>query len=630
MAQITREFDEPYVSGQGTTPLPSSFSPSVIGIAGTPYLLDTVSGRYQRASFDVVQQRNTNDPRDVLLLPQDVWRQQAESWHMGMGQSNQDRNNSLPYRYEESFGIDPWTQWQLSLLKDTAQLPATQTLTGTTWLTTVSDWLVVVNGEMTYWYDSLSASATPVGSVTISSGNDITDIANDGYIFMGLTEDKYIWTLDSPTGTPAKWANHAYTDPSFIAWEKDYLLAGDENKLYNALKGNNPSLIFTHPDPDFRWYSAASGQSCIYVLGKLGDRTYIHRVNIKQDGTGLQPCIVAATLPDGEVGYTVESYLNFILIGTNKGVRIAQASNDAGDLVLGPVIPTPNPVYCFEGQDRFIWYGNSGMNSEYGGAGVAAQANLFPSTCSGLGRMDLSTTTTSQLTPAYANDLAVTSIGSATVRSVRTFLDKRVFSIDGNGVWYETDAFVDGGWLTQGTMSFSVEDLKTALYMQGKWLPLTGKIAMDISYDSADFARVAMFQIQGSVRSENAPLYGEQFSRMDARYLLLRDTNDDESTPYMTRWEVRAIPVKGRNQRWTLPILNYEDTEIDMVKYTRDPLAVLNTLVGLAQSGQIFTLQESGQSYSVHVKEFVWQPEKLTMSGKAWQGIFTMVVEEVA
>lgn len=270
------------------------------------------------------------------------------------------------------------------------------------------------------------------------------------------------------------------------------------------------------------------------------------------------------------------------------------------------------------------------MNSAYTGAGVGPSANLFPSTCSGLGRMDLSVTTTSQLTPAYANDLAVPSIGSATVRSVRTFLDKRVFSIDGNGVWYETDDYVDGGWLTQGTMSFSVEDLKTGLYLQAKWMPLTGKIAIDISYDSGPFGRNSMFQIQGSIRSENSSLYGKQFSRMNARYLLLRSDSELDTSPYMTRWEVRAIPVKGRNQRWTLPILNYEDIEIDMVKYARDPLAVLNTLVGLAQSGKIFVLQESGQSYSVHVKEFVWQPEKLTMSGKAWQGIFTMVVEEVA
>jgi hypothetical protein len=57
---------------------------------------------------------------------------------------------------------------------------------------------------------------------------------------------------------------------------------------------------------------------------------------------------------------------------------------------------------------------------------------------------------------------------------------------------------------------------------------------------------------------------------------------------------------------------------------------VLNTLLALIESGQLFTLQECGVAYTVHGKEYVWQPEKLTMNGRAWQGVFTMVVEEVA
>ena len=93
--EITDTFSEPY--SQATASLPSYFSPSVVGIAGVPYLLDTESGTYARQAFDVVQQRNTNDSRDLLLLPQDVWRQQAQSWHLGAGQSNMDRDDTLVY-----------------------------------------------------------------------------------------------------------------------------------------------------------------------------------------------------------------------------------------------------------------------------------------------------------------------------------------------------------------------------------------------------------------------------------------------------------------------------------------------------------------------------------------------------
>lgn len=633
MAEITVALDEPYVgaSEPGPTPL-TNFSPSVVGIAGVPYLLDTASGNYRRESFDVVQQRNNASQRDVLLLPQDVWRQQQESWHLGSGQSNIDRDNSLTYRFESSFGIDPFVnQWQYQLLKKTTLLSGTAALGGELWLTTTDNWLAVVNGHGVYWYSSLGSAS--VGSTAAPAGVTITDIANDGYIvtFLGLDATKAnVYFVDSPTGAVTQWGSANYTlNATYIGWEKDYLLVGDGNVLKQAPKSGGADTIYTHPDTNFRWYSSCPGDSCIYVMGRLGDRTTIHRVNIKQDGTGLLPCIQAAVLPDGEVGYTIESYLGFILIGTNKGVRVATSANSNGDLTLGPVIPTSQPVRCFEGQDRFIWYGNGEMDSAYTVAG-ATDSPTFPETCAGLGRMDLSVTTTSPQTPAYIQDIAAIDIPSGVVRSVRTWESKRVFSIDGEGVWYETDEYMDAGWLKEGTMSFGVEDLKTALYLQAKWFPLVGKIALDVAYDSGVYQRAGLMQIQGSVRSSNVSLGGNQFSRLDARTLLIRDTTLPQSTPIFTRWEMRAIPAKGRASRWTLPVMNYEEIEIDGVKYTRDPLSVLNTLLGYGYSGKLLTLQESGQSYQVHVKQYAWQPEKLTINGKAWQGTLTLVVEEVA
>lgn len=633
MAEITREFDEPFYGlGNGGTSALSNFSPSVVGIAGVPYLLDLASGNYRRESFDVVQQRNNASQRDVLLLPQDVWRQQSESWHLGSGQSNLDRDNSLTYRFEQSFGIDPFVnQWQYQLLKKTTLLQGTASLGGELWLTTTADNLAVVNTDGVYWYSSLGSAS--VGSTAPPAGFTIADIANDGYIVTAMMYDAshtHVYSVDGPAGSWTQWGSANYTlDATFIAWEKDYLLVGDGNVLKQAPKSGGANTIFTHPDTDFRWYSAAGGDSCIYVLGRVGDRTTIHRVNIKQDGTGLLPCIVAATLPDGEIGYTIESYLGFILIGTNKGLRIATPANSSGDLTLGPVIPTTQPVRCFEGQDRFVWYGNGEMDSAYTVTGAVGYP-VFPTTCAGLGRLDLSVSTTTPQTPAYIQDIAATGVASGVVRSVRTWQDKRVFSIDDEGVFYETDEYMDAGWLKEGTMSFGVEDLKTALYLQAKYLPLTGKISLDVAYDSGVFQRVMTLQIQGSIRSSNASLGGNQFSRMNGRVLLQRDAGDPSSTPVFTRWEMRAIPAKGRASRWTLPVMNYEEIEIDGVKYTRDCLAVLNTLLGYGYNGKLFTLQESGQSYQVHVKDYTWQPEKLTINGRAWQGVITLVVEEVA
>jgi len=478
--EITDTFSEPY--SLATSSLPSSFSPSVVGIAGVPYLMDATDGKYRREAFEVVQQRNTGSQRDTLLLPQDVWRQQCESWHMGAGQANVDRENALPYRYKESFGIDPWTQWQISLLPKTRKIG---TFTGKTWLTTWDGYAAAVNNETIYWYNSVANNA-PVGSTVVNAGDPIIDIANFGAMVTTLHASFRVYETDGPSSTPVYDNQRTITNADFIAWEKDYLILGAHNKLYDATsKTAASSLIFTHPVDSFRWTSAAAGNSCIYVLGGTGKQSYVHRLNIKQDGTGLNPAIVAATLPDGEIGYTIDSYLGFVLIGTSKGVRVATENGNSGDLTLGPIIPTTVPVRCFEGQDRFVWFGNGAIESTY-----ATTDDYFPTgTVSGLSRMDLSTSTTSILTPAYAPDIVAIDQTGKIVRSVITFNDKRMFTMDGIGVYIEDLPLMDAGWLKQGTMSFSVEDLKTGLYAQAKWLPLIGEIDLDLAYDSTGYVR---------------------------------------------------------------------------------------------------------------------------------------------
>jgi hypothetical protein len=623
MAQITRQFDEPFYNSNSN--LPNWFSPSVVGLDGRPYLIDTESGSYRRQGVDVVRQRNTSDSRDLLLLPQDVWRQMQQSWHYGAGQSNLDRDNAFPYRYESSFGIDPWTQWQVSLLPSTENL-GDQTYTGRVWLSVQGNYLCVYNGERIYWYDGLGVGEAPVGTTVVSAGNDIIDIASDGLVPTVLTEDRYIWYVNNPTATPVKWANHQYTtNVTFVEWEKDYLIVGDGNVLKNAIKSNNPATIYTHPDTNFRWYDAASGSQFIYTIGHVGDRTTIHKIGIKTDGTGLLPAIVAATLPDGEIGSTIDSYLGYIFIGTNKGVRMAQADGN-GDLVLGAIVPTAQTVKCFEGQDRFVWFGNSAIDGTYDDPD-----GRFPdTTVCGLGRMDLTTFTVTALTPAYATDIFSLDETGKDVNSVVTFLDKRVFSVSGGGVYFESADKVESGWLRQGTMSFSVEDLKTALYTQAKWLPLTGEIDLDLSYDSGPYQRVAVFDEQGSIRSDNVDLAGRQFSRVNATYILCRCVGESNESPTLTRWEIRSVPVRGRSFRWTIPVMNYDTIELDSVIYNRDVLSELDTLADLCQSGRVFSLQESGRSYQVHAKDFLWQPEKLSANGQGWQGTFTIIVEEIA
>ena len=622
--QITREFDEPYYGGSdGSSPV-ANIGGSQVAINGRIYPIDTASNRYNQRSLDVLQQRNTTDNRDVLLLPQNVWRQQVSNWKSGGGQSNLDRDDAIQSRFEDSFGINPWGQWSFGLLPSTTQLRAT---TGKTWLTLHNGYLVVVTADdfMTYWYEDFG---TLTASVALGT-HPLVDIADRGDGIMGLDNQGYIYKLNSPSASATQYYNSALTGANFIAWEKDYLLAGDENVLKWVKTGNQVEIIYTHPDPLFRWESACEGPQAIYVLGGYGDKWVVHKVTIKDDGTGLNPAIVAVELPDGEIGYKIDSYLGYVFIGTDKGVRMAQPDAN-GDLTLGAIIPTDAPVRCFEGQDRFVWYGVSSMDPGYVPT-QNDQADVFPTTpVPGLGRMDLSTFTTTNLTPAYANDIAAWDQPAGNVMSAVTWLGRTVFAIEDGGVYYSTDDKVPGGWLTQGTMSFSVEDLKSALYMQLKWVPdCAGFAYLDLAFDNSPFGRYGRVNTGSGIRSENINLAGIKFSRVNLRYVLTRCPLNNTKGPIPTRWEIRAFPVRGQASRWEVPVILADDVDINGMVEARNPLSDKNALVGLVQNGTVFQYQESGQSYQVLAREFLWQPERLSTTGNGWQGTMLMVLEEV-
>lgn len=622
--QITREFNEPFYGSDtdGTISSVNNIGGSQVAINGRIYPIDNGSNAYTQKSIDVLQQRNTADNRDLLLLPQNIWRQQVSNWSSGAGQSNLDRDNAIQSRYEDSFGIDPWTSWRFSLLPETELMQATS---GQTWLTLQGGYLVVVNGNTTYWwsdYGTMSASVS-IGSLPI------VDIADRAPTVLALNNGGYIYQLTDSTGPATTYNPNAFSGANFIAWEKDYLLCGDENIL-KSVTATTATTIFTHPDSNFRWESACSGPQSIYVLGGVGDQYVVHKVTIKDDGTGLNPAIVAVTLPDGEIGYKIEEYLGYVFIGTNKGVRMAQPDAN-GDLLLGSIIPTVEPVQAFEGQDRFMWYGVSSMDPGYVTVN-SDSADVFPTTpVPGLGRLDLSTFTTGPLTPAFANDIAAWGEGAAVVNAIATWLGRKVFTVTDGGVYYEGADLVPAGWLTQGAMSFSVEDLKAGLYMQAKWISdCSGSLFLDLSYDDEPYARIARIPIYAdTIRSDNINLFGRKFSRVDVRYVITRCPTDNSKGPIPTRWELRSFAVRGTASRWEVPVIIADDVDINGVIDSRNVVNDKNALLALVQNGSVFTYQESGQAYQVLAREFLWQPQRLSTTGNGWQGILLMVLEEV-
>jgi hypothetical protein len=629
--ELSVAFDDPYIGGGSSGG--GSLPPDQISVAGRTYLIDTNSTDWRREAIDVLQQRNTNSNRDLLLLPQNVWRHQDESWHQGADQTNKDRDDSLPSRFLRSYGIDPWTKYEISLLNETKRLKEITT-SDPVFLHVHKHELVIVTGATATFYSS-PADATPT-DLTVGAGKTI-DTTYIGDAIVALQDDGTLWKItNSTTATaltvtlPTTPTPPTLTESTFVAYVKDFLVLGVGHHLYDI----TPSLggvaaavkLYENPNTDWRWVEGAEGPGAVYVIGSANDKCVVHALTIKTDGTGINPPFVAVELPDGTVPHSIGGYLGYIFIGTDRGVRMAMPDAQ-GHLTLGAIVGNNQPVRCFEGQDRFVWCGNDSFSADLSDGHHIPNCPTAP--VPGLGRLDLSTFTVTELTPANASDLVAATIPAAPVTAVTSWDQIRVFAVQGYGVWIETADKMATGWLESGRVSFSVEDLKTGLYSQSKWQPLEGAVSVLLSYDSAIPVPILNWAVQGSVRSGNVSLNGAQFSRVDPIYVLNRSVLDKTHGPVFTRFELRARPAKGKASRWYIPIMNHEQIDLGGVEQARNVVDELDYLLGLVETGRMFTLQEGRRSYQAVAVDYRWNPQKLTVQGDGWQGVFTLVVEEV-
>ena len=112
-----------------TLTVPGLFS---VGIAGRPYLVNldpqfSLGIRFSRDSLPLLrtQADNARTSGESSVSPENLWRRSIDSWHHGAGQSHYDREDSDPYRFNASVGVDPWSFGQVSLLNDTTRKQTT-------------------------------------------------------------------------------------------------------------------------------------------------------------------------------------------------------------------------------------------------------------------------------------------------------------------------------------------------------------------------------------------------------------------------------------------------------------------------------------------------------------------------
>ena len=612
-----------------------------ISIDGKPYALDLnnpMGGNlYRRDSVALLrtQADSARTAGESSVSPEIFWRRSFDSWHLGAGQTHADRETSSPYRFRSSKGMDPWDKGELKALNDVVSQstfpgevpPAPSAAIG---LTVAGHRLYAFNGDKVYWTTGGEGAWTWTAVTGTPTGSNVNYIDSDGKnVFIAYPSA--IWKTDNTRADASSFSN-APTSPVGtwfgVGIRKGKLFSSATNGILYEIKSNGSHVpIINKSTYGFNWSGATSVGGYLYFGGYLGDKSLIYKTTLTNEGVDLGPGIAAGELPDGEILTHLGAYLGYLIIGTSKGVRFANTDAN-GYITIGGLIETGQPVYCSEGQDRFVWFG-------WGN---------YDAVSSGLGRMDLSEFTAT-LTPAYASDLMAGTPAYLTnsaspvpanpvlgnVTSVVTFGNKRVFSVSAEGIFVETSTKVKSATLDSGLISHGIIDKKYAAFLDARTQPLaTGNIIkLSHSSDSGDF------KVSGTLIESGAVYTGEFFVGDTGRnfevQVIFGDTVGQSyigADVICTGFMLRSYPAPKRVSKFSVPLMLFDMVNVADRDWAGNPGADFNFLLDLHKQQLPFTFQEGEISYTVVMDDYQWLPEKRSnVSG--FQGTFVAVLREI-
>jgi len=620
---ITRPFDAGFFSGPSSAAVATEIGTKWdIAIGGRPYILDldfgSNEGGYVVKSLPLLQRYYLTQTQGNLgeqsLNPEDYWRRSVDSWENGAGQLFNDHdattstNGSIRSRFRKSKGIDPWTPGQFTLLHDTTQIEPS--VNDALALAVAGSELHYLDGD-TGWSSSTDGTTfTPLTGTALSGAAAIT---SDGFT---------VWVVD---GTDTYYATRGGTTYStwFSTPTPGTLVRSVKGRLFvctgnvvNTSDGTpgaaNVTALYTHPNSDWRWVDVAEGPTAIYFAGFSGDKSIIYQTQIASDGTNLVIPSAAATLPSGEIVRAIQGYLGVLMIGTDKGVRVA-AIDSQGNLTVGDLITTGESVSCFEPQEQFVWFGWPNYDST-----------------SGLGRINLGTFNDS--VPAYATDLMTTDGGPVT--SVQTFNDLRYFTISGSGLWAETSTYCPSGSIDSGGLNFALPDIKIAVKFDIQFKAGAGTIIVSSAADDQPFieigAPIEATSIQGS--NEVLPAGLVSGRTHEIRLTLERDVLDHTQAPIVDRWTLMTNPAPERRVSITAALYLYQELHLRNGSTVKiDPLTERQQINAWMQSNEVITFQDAEVSYAVTVNDFEWHASnQIDPKVRAWEGTMIVQLKEIS
>jgi hypothetical protein len=564
-----------------------------------PYIRQTAP--YRKEQFD-----NNQEPGEQSLTG--WWLRSQSSFHNGTGIKFYDPSAGeiVSHRFTDSNNVDVWTKGEVTLLKETANLSGVTSgiykslsiVDGST--DKLLGWVPASTTIKNYTSAGTAVEYTHVTSIGTPLDTAILAIATDGsHLFIADNDHIYTGPIATPTAGYSRYYNTG-SEKVVLGWVKQRLVAcigASVYELTNA-KGSThalPTATYTHPNDDWTWTSISEGGSAIYAAGYSGTNGTIYKFTLSTAGVmpTLTSGIIAAQLPSGEYPRKIESYLGYLLIGTNKGVRVATISDTNGDLSYGPlIIEGENIGLDFAFRDRFVW--------------VTGSINTY----AGLYRIDLGNELET-LRFAYAKDTYLDgATGYATTVNFVGNSNQIAFTTSGsNGIAIQsTSVLSTTGFITTGYIRYGTLEPKNFKRLLARGDFTKGSLTLatidknDIPYDHITYeAGVTAVEVTTS-QPQSAQEY------VAYKFTFNRDSTTTSTGPIFKGYQAKATIATPRQRNLKFPVYCF-DIETDRYNvisgYEGSALQRLQVLENIEEGGDVVTWQDltTGETRQVIIEQ---------------------------
>ena len=401
-----------------------------------------------------------------------------------------------------------------------------------------------------------------------------------------------------------------FTSPSIVAgnctieYIKERLVMTVNNVVYEFATSATslPTATYTHPTADYVYTSIAASGAAIYLSGFSGIQSTIQKFTLVTTSGAmptLSSAITAAELPAGETSLCLFYYLDYMCIGTSKGVRIAAINSTDGSLAYGPLIfESEQPVYDFAAYDKYIW--------------CASNVDGAPGTT----RIDLGSQIGTNLVFAYAWDVYYPSVSGhpttscAFMGTTNRLMYCTAATDAGNGGVYAEYAnqLVSTGELRTGFVRYSTLENKIFKYILPRFDTTNGGIDIASIEANDDEYNIGSYP-QGSEITEVGIAYppgAQQY--LGFKFTFTRNQNDNTSGPTFTGYQLKVLPAIPRQRLIQYPAMCY-DYEMDKFSnpagYEGGAYARLKTLETIESNGDTLKVEDfrTGETYTGIIEE---------------------------